>query len=512
MPNQGTGQGVIPLQRSMSRVWMLRGRARPDHQPSYKSHVAAGALDRPSGDITPIWQPGFSNYKKFLKVGSFRGSEDNPSMPIVANFPASMKSEILEMVNEGCPFDIQLHMGDCEDPTSYNAGYQKILILEEALYSNYSTDELGTRAPDDESFVTETGELSAERVYEFGPLVLSERKPAAVTNELLDVVICDTASCGDCTVESNGCQRIYAISKAAGGSPSTPADVVFSVDGGLNWLAHDIDTLGAAVDPDEIDCVGDYVVVLSEADNAFHIALKSEFTATSDPAFTRITTGIVVGAGPRAIYSLGNTAFIGGAQGYIYKMTNAPSGVIVLDAGDATISQINAVHATSEQFAVAVGNDGVIILIQNDVVSLLATPPVGVGVNINTVFLKNDTEWFIGTDDGQIFYTLDSGLTWTEKLLPGTTPSAITFIEMATESIMYVSATVSSNGKLFLSTDGGNNFDHLPRVSSGAIPINDRINALATCPEDPDFVVGVGLADDAVDGYLVVGQDQAGTI
>jgi hypothetical protein len=38
------------------------------------------------------------------------------------------------------------------------------------------------------------------------------------------------------------------------------------------------------------------------------------------------------------------------------------------------------------------------------------------------------------------------------------------------------------------------------------MPGNDKINAIAYCPSDANFFVGVGLADDATDGFIVVGQ------
>ncbi len=507
--SNGTGTGVIPAKRGQSRVWLIEGRSRPDHQPAFKSQFAAGGITKSKGDITPIFQPSPQRYNQFLQVGSFRGGEERPTIDLTGHFPFKLKSDMLRLIQQDCPFDIQLHIGECEDPTDFNNGFQKVIILEDAGLTEYSTDEIGSLQPDDVSQVDETGAISAARIYEFLIPSVQQRSPTVVNNELLDVVICDNVSCGDCEDESNGCTKIYAISLAAGGSPSTPADVVFSLDKGVTWNAHDVDTLGVADDPSAIACVGVYIVVTSNDSGSYHIALKSEFDSGADPAFSEVTNGFVAGGEPNDIWSVGNKAFIVGDFGFVYTTTDAPAGVTAIDSGEATISNLNAVHALNENFAVAVGNDGTVLIIENDLVSRLETPPVGLGVNLDTVWLKNDKEWFVGTNGGELYYTLNAGQTWTSKALGGTTPSAITDISMSSESVMYVAATVGGKGLLYTSIDGGFDFNFLPPQSVGNIQGNDRINAIATCSisvdvASVDFVVGVGLGDDAADGFIVV--------
>ena len=52
--------------------------------------------------------------------------------------------------------------------------------------------------------------------------------------------------------------------------------------------------------------------------------------------------------------------------------------------------------------------------------------------------------------------------------------------------------------------DGGNSWKLIPE-KTGTMPVNDKINALAYCTSDANFIVGAGLADDAADGFIVVG-------
>jgi hypothetical protein len=496
-----------PLINSFTRVFLIDGQARPDHTPEFLNFLKFGSFEQSFGSVNPVFEPSKSKYGAFDPVAEFRDAEERPTTSMVGHFAREVKSRMLQLAQAGCKFDLQMHIGECENPGIFD-DFQKVMIFEGVLIESYSTDDIGALEPGEQSKVDETGDISATRMYEYLPVALAERKPTLVTNELIDVIVCDAASCGNCETESDGCQRLMAISKAAGGSPSTPADVVFSLDGGKNWLAHDIDTLGVAVDPSGIACVGTYVVVVAATDgDAMHIALISEFTATDDPSFTQINTGFVTGGAPQDIWSLGNVAYLVGNGGYIYKTTDPASGVTVIDAGAATISQLNAVHMLSEEFGVAVGNDGVILTINNDLVSALATSPVGVGVDLNCVWVKSETEWFVGSAAGVLYYTLDGGATWTEKTLPGTAPSTVTDIAMASASVMYVAATVTDKGETYVSINGGASFIRMPLGSANAMPNNDGINAIAAFEEDVDFLVGVGLNADGTDGFIVVGND-----
>jgi hypothetical protein len=41
--------------------------------------------------------------------------------------------------------------------------------------------------------------------------------------------------------------------------------------------------------------------------------------------------------------------------------------------------------------------------------------------------------------------------------------------------------------------------------STSLIPANDEVRAIAACENDVNFFAAVGLADDASDGYYVIG-------
>jgi len=404
--------------------------------------------------------------------------------------------------------DVHINFGSCSTPSEHNTFLKKI-VIENAYLVNYNSDDFGALGSDEQAKIDENVDVSGEVVYELVNVNWASRGGDVVTNEVIDNAILDTQSCGDCQDESDGCQKMFAITKAAGGSPSTPADVVFSIDGGQTFLAHDIDSLGTSSDPDEIDQIGSYLVVVSEASGSLHYALLSEFDGVTDPSFTEVSTGFVTGGEPRAIGSEPNKrmAFIAGAGGYIYSVSDPTAGATVLDAGVAHVDQYNAIAALSDEFAVAVGNSGIIAKTENGTTWASVTSPVGVGINLNTVAIKSKDEWWIGTSNGKLYYTLNGGTTWTEKTFTGSGSGIVWHIDIVNDSVMYLAHETSANsGRILRSTNGGYDWVVMPE-GVGSLPANDRIVAVAGCSYNPDIVFGVGLADDATDGFIVVGTD-----
>lgn len=494
-----------PLTSAFTRVFVIDGRARADHKPSYEACMRMQGISQGFGDIESIECPDPYNWGKFVEVAQIRGATERPTTTIESRYMLDALSTLMDLARKGCSFDVHLHMGECTDPSEFNT-FKKAVVLESSQLINYSTDELGALSSGDNSEVNESADLSAVDLYEVFPLTMTEQAASVVTDELIDVILCDSVSCGECEDQSDGCDKIYALTMAAGGSPSTPADIVFSLNGGTVWYAHDVDTLGAAEEPDALACVGSYIVVVSNETDSIHYALKSEFAAVGDPDFTEIATGIVAAGSPNAIWSAGNKAFVVGDGGYVYKLEDATAGVEVLSAGSATTDVLNAVHGISETFAVAVGNNGAVIFTTDgETWGSVAVDPTGGGEHLTGVAVRGENDWVVVSNAGNMYYTLDQGETWTAKGFPGSGTGVCRDIVFATSSIGYLAHdTAAVRGRILRTYDGGYSWQVLPE-GTGTLPLNDQVNALAACEDNPNFVVGVGLADNATDGFVVVG-------
>ena len=493
------------LYNSMSRVWLIEGRARPDRKPTYEYQLKMEGLDQDFGDREDMEIPDPSQYGKFRKVGKKRGQVGNPTTSLVGRYALKVRSDLIRMAKLGCGVDIHLHVGECKEPNVFDE-FEKIVILEDADLTSYNTDSLGALDSSETSQINETGDITAREFFEIVPLSFSRRADDLISNEILDIIIADIPSCGNCDVQTDGCQRVFAITKAAGGSPGTPADLLYSMDGGAVWYAHDIDVLDAAEDPVQLARLGNKIVIVSnDAASIVYVAVD-DLKVTGDPEFYEVTTGVVSSGEPNAIHAVPGLAFVVGDGGYVYSTDDPSLGLTVLDAGVATISKLLTVHAISDQYAIAAGNDGAIIYtVDGTSWGVPETNPVGIGVNINTCFMRSKTEWWVGTDDGHLYYTVDSGVSWAEKAFVGSGTGSVEFIDFPKESIGYLSHTsAAGKGRLLRTYNAGYSWKVLPEYS-GSLLAADKFNAVATCEYDPNLMIAGGLDDNATDGIILRG-------
>ena len=497
-----------PTKTAYTRVHWIRGRAGPSHVPAYISCLKMAGIAEGLGDITRIECPDPDRPGSFVEIGEIRGARDRPTTTLTGRYFANAASELKEIADLSCALDVQLNVGECKNVSIFGE-FEKKLVFEAAEFTNYSTDDLGALSSDENAVVNEMVDLSAAKWYEVLPIAFTEAAKAVVTNELIDVVICGPASCGECGSESDGCYHAYAISKAAGGSPGTPPDIVHTIDKGSNWYADDIDSLSAAEDPDGVACLGKYVVVVSHASNSLHYALKSEIDDVDfNEAWTEVATGFVGGCEPRDIWTAGGVAWICGDNGYVYKTVDPTVGVTVVDAGDAVVDNLLAIHALSAKFAVAGGSNGAVVVTTDGEIFTACNRPFGIGISVTCIWCIDENVWLLGSSTGRLYYTLDAGNSWAEKAFPGSGAGVVRDIQFPTRTIGYLAHSIAGpEGRILRSYDGGYSWAIVPEATGKILPANDYVGALATCPEDMNFVIGAGLAANGADGLLVVGQD-----
>lgn len=455
------------------------------------------------GDLTPIRIPDPEAYGKFVTIDLQRGQQGLPTISLEGRLTRDL-SDLLQLVRKGCAFDVQLHAGACEDPRDFNGGWEKIYVLEGAYPTSYDTGELGALDADQDTPVNETVPLSGLDYYEIKRMVASEIGGSQIVQRIVDVAICDSAQCGECGITSNGCEKIFAITLSAGGSPGLPAEVLYSENAGGTIGETNVTTLGATEDPSAIACVGQYLVVVSEASESLHYAPLADILDGSE-TWTEVTTGFVATNGPLGIFSLSAVlTWMVAEGGYVYFSEDVTSGVEVQSSGGATTEDLVAIHGIDEDNLVAVGNNNAMLLTTDGGVSWGLVVGPNVGVDLTAIHMKSATEWIVGAADGTLWYTRNSGGTWTQKAFPGSGSGSVSDIQFSTPSIGYMAHnTTTPRGRILRTIDGGFSWYVLPERAGLSIPANDSIDALAACGEDPNIVFGGGLADNASDGILL---------
>lgn len=486
------------LQSSRSRVFLIEGRAGPLTAPSYESCMRMQGISQGFGDIEKVECPDPYSYGKFVEVAQIRGSNERVTTTLEGRYAMDLLSTLLTLARRGCSIDVQLHLGDCTNPSDFDV-FEKAIILEDAYLTSYGTDDLGALSSSDNAAVNETADLSATEVYEVRYITWAEKAGTEVGFEVLDVVIADSLSCGgECESASTGCEKIYAITEVDTGSPP---EVVYSLDKGATWYDEEISTLTDVQPPDQIERLGDYLVITSSTASSYTYVLKSEFDGSTTPTFTEVA---VATNAPSGMYSTGNYLIMVGANGYIWKMTSVSAGLEVLDAGSATTEDLGCVHYLDPDHAVAGGAAGAVVYTENGTLWAVATVPAA--EVINTVCMRSLTEWWVGTAAGNVFVTLDKGVTWNSVTFSGSGAGTVNSIVFPTASVGYIAhATATPTGRILRTYNAGYSWKILPE-GTGSLPGSpQRFNALGCCQYDANFVVAVGLGA-LTDGVIIQGE------
>lgn len=487
---------------SQTRVFLIEDRANPGNAPTYQALGRALGVDWAQGDLTPIRIPDPNAYGKFITAELQRGAEGLPTLSLESRLTADL-SELLSLTRKGCAFDIHIHAGECENPRDFNGGWQKGYIVEGALVTNYSTGELGALDSDQDTPINETLAVSGLDYYELKRLQASEIAGSQIVQEIVDVAIIDSAQCGECGITSDGCQKVFMITKSAGGSPGLPAEIIYSEDAGASVGETNVTTLGAAEEPNAIAGVGINLVVVSEDSESLHYAPLADILDGSE-TWAEVTTGFVAGKGPLDIFSLSPVlTWIAAEGGYIYFTDDPTSGVEVQSSGGATIQDLNKIHAFDENNVVAVGASNSVIFTTDGGATWSSVTGPNVGVALTAVVMKSASVWLVGAADGTLWYTKNSGGTWTQQGFPGSGTGGVRDIVFATNSVGYMAHDNGTNGRILRSVDGGFSWYVLPEQAGFTVPTNDRINAVAACSEDPNVVFAGGLGDNATDGIAI---------
>ena len=309
-----------------------------------------------------------------------------------------------------------------ENPSVFNDWRQK-LIFESVRPSSLSIDDLGSH--DEDQAVNHGIDFSADGWFQLVPLTFTERATSAVDKELLGAWIHYNGK-----LEKTPRERVlmFATTIAAGGSPSTPPDIVYSINQGTDWYAMDVNSATASDTADAVAVVGQYLVVASKSTDTLHYALLTDFDGVTVPAFSEVSTGFGASAGPTDITVSGSLGFMSGEGGYVYSTSYPPSGVTAMTSGTITTEDLNAIDAYDENTIVAVG-DANTVLVCLDGNNFEAVSGPEAAVNMSAVAVLNPTTFIVGTAGGKMWYTTNAGISWTQKSFPSSGSGAIEDIQ-----------------------------------------------------------------------------------
>lgn len=497
------------------RAFSQRGGPRPDFPVRYagpdEAYMVIDDDDNPvRGGTSPVRVHSTKRRGAFDLIATSQEAPDLPSGSISfmhkhggvpwVDFDLSCYNNFYELV------------GTCKRPDDKINGWTDYVKIYSYGQGGTRTDSGNTSQDSDDASMTQV-DWTYQSIYKLGALNFGNVAAVEVEREVIDVVYGSTIECGTCGPVDDGAKRIYALTKSSGaGSPGTPAEVVYTTDGGVTWANVNITGLGGTVDPTAIEMVGNYLVVLDTAGNGYWYAEINVLTGVPG-TWTNVTAGFVAAKQPNDIYVVSpNEVYFCGEGGYIYKSADIPSGVTVINAGSATTSDLVRIHGYNDTI-VAVGESGAIIRSLNRGATFATATTTPTNATIRALLVLDDYRIWIGTSGGLVYYTINGGETWTLQSLPGGTLAIIDDIVAATDEVIHIAArTATPTGRLITTWYGGESWASSATATQRiqSLPTANRFNRIAV-PRDVDATTAAnhialgGLSGGGVDGILTLG-------
>lgn len=461
--------------------------------------VALGSSTKPLGSPSPIYKKNPAVARKFDIVDTTLPPPELGELPITEKLKRKALIFLEELEQKNCPTVFLIKIDDCGRPDDLES-WDSVFIVEAIHLNNFDTSDLS--AQDSEEEVTTSGTVSVVKRGRVFPLLWAEKADTQTLAEVLDIEYCDEVNCGNCGQSSAGCDKIYALQAANAASPGLGAQLLYSADGGNTWTAYDIVTLGGT-SANKFACVGNYIVVVSNASGSLHYAKKTDLTT-----WFEVTTGFT--DSPNDVYaqSPGNVLFAADG-GYIFQASNFKTLVVTVSDNSDTVQNLNRIHGAGDTI-VAVGNSNVVkYSINNGASFALLTGP-NVGVNLTSVWVVSDYRWYIGCADGTLWYTEDRGATWTQRTLEDQANILqVLDINFGGESgeqgalALEKTSSTGNYGEVYRSISGGREwYRNASAALANTFPDSDYVNAVSVCGYNS--IAAGGLASDSADGIIAI--------
>jgi len=190
-----------------------------------------------------------------------------------------------------------------------------------------------------------------------------------------------------------------------------------------------------------------------------------------------------------------------GQGGYIYKSTNIANGVSVVNAGAVTTENLNRITGNGD-ILVCAGDNGKIIksINRGATWATTTTVPGAATDDFKAVAVLDKYTYWVGSNVGEIYYTLNGGDSWTEYEFAGSGAGTVDDIVFyGSEVGFFTHATATPVGSIYATWNGGANWTKSsPRING--LPVLDKINRIAIPQVHISLAVNTiaagGLADD----------------
>lgn len=432
-------------------------------------------LSQDLGEVTPTYCPSTTQRNAWEVVDQYKTAPALPTFDFTQRMDRFLRDAIWDIKESGCQFNVFVPIGRCQRPDDPD-GWDSGLLIPGCNMTTFTPP--ATMNPldgDGQAMADNTGSVTARDMERILQLQFEEQADTEVVAEVVDGMYYDAVQCGECGEQSDGCRKQYWLTAANSGSPGLSSQIVYSEDNEETWATDDINTLGG-LSGDRMMIVRNYVVVVSAATASHHYKLVANLATAG--GWTEVTGGYATG--PRCIYSKSSTqTFIGAASGYIYLMSNPTQAVTTLTDGSVTAQNVNDIDGASST-VVAVCDSNAVMYSNNSGQSFTLVTGPEVGQNLTAIWVRDNNMWIVGTGNGNLYYTLNSGTSWTQINIDADI-AVINDIKFTDNNVVgYLAAQTLTAGRVYRTLDVGNSWHQDAPYITG-LPTNERMNVVAPC-------------------------------
>lgn len=472
--------------------------------------IVTGVTVPELGTIDPIYVPDPADNDAYRLVGR---KINTPELPAATITMLEKHGNLPRQLQKYPCFNLYQYTGACKNLSDWVSGWDDYVLI----YSGGILEDknLGDRSSWDADDQVED-ELPAKfaSIYPVGKISFTDQAQPIITLEVIDAVYANPDSCAGCGVSNDGTQWIYAVTESSGSTPGTAPRLIYTINGGGDWVQSTVTGLGDIEDPVGIDVVGSRLVVYTRT--AGGTTTSGYYWADVNPktgvpgTWTKVTSGFVASFQVYDMFVLSEReVFFSADGGYIYKATDITAGVTVVSPGNATTTALQRIHGKDDTI-VAVGGSGNVVKSVNRGVSWTTTTTFPVVQTLQAVAVMGEDFFWIGTNGGRMYYTLNGGETWVQSRFAGDNAGQVRDIVAVTDDVIWVSHdTATPTARVFTTWTGGSFFTNTsPRIQN--LPTANRFNRIAVPRVHPSIdsnnIVLAGLAGNGSDGVLLLGQ------
>jgi hypothetical protein len=421
-----------------------------------------------NGTIDPVFVPDPRRPNRYKLVARQIGAPDLPTVSLV--FHEQWGGIPRALMAPKCEFNLYEVHSRCADLSDFYRGWDSYVLI----YSGFRFEagiDLGARtAADSDEGLTANLDAKGAAIYPVGSLGFGTEATSEVDSPIIDVVYGTSITCGDCGVQNDGSQFIYALADGTDQYASPvqyQLTVKYTINGGVSW-SNSIIT-GVYGTPKFIEIAGNTLFVGARATNG----------TSSIIAYTQIDpiTGTI---GAWSSYTIANTyledvwvkssrsIWFSGGSGSIYKtsdIVNPPSLVDndlgasialyrISGAGDTIV----AVGGTASLGYIRYSKNGGATWTTITSTTVDASAGTTTTSRFSALEVLDDKNWIVGSVQGLIQKTTTGGATWTKNSFAYEDLGEITDIAFPTREVGWIGQNYNGNGQLWTTIDGGNTY------------------------------------------------------